>query len=142
MEDFNALIKTLFGENRISAIGCTGLLVLSLIGMIAAVLTPKIGGYAPLVGIGVAAMLILIIYGVVKNNRIAKVIAGVVLIIAGVCLGIFIVVDFLTSLKKGQSPMSKGMEGESYMTWVVIILASGLAMLGGGIYFLLGAIKH
>jgi len=142
VEDFNALIKTLFGENRISAIGCTGLLVLSLIGMIAAVLTPKIGGYAPLVGIGVAAMLILIIYGVVKNNRIAKVIAGVVLIIAGVCLGIFIVVDFLTSLKKGQSPMSKGMEGESYMTWVLIILASGLAMVGGGIYFLLGAIKH
>lgn len=136
------IVKEIFGEDRGMAIGCAVLSVLSLIGMIAAVLTPKIGGYAPLVGVGVAGILILIMYGVVKNNRIAKVIAGLALIIAGVCLGIFIAVDFLTSLKKGQSPMSKGMEGEGYMTWVVILLASGLAMVGGGTYFLLGAVKH
>jgi hypothetical protein len=141
MEEFNALIKTIFGEERGMGIGCTGLSILVLIGIVAAVLTPRIGGYALLVGIGVAALLMLIVYGVLKKNRIANVIAGLALIIAGVCLGIFIVVDLLTSLKKGQSPMSKGVESEGYLTWVVILLATGLAMVGGGL-FLLGAIKH
>lgn len=135
------IIKEIFGEDRGMAIGCAVLSVLSLIGMIAAVLTPKIGGYALLVGVGMAGMLILIMYGVVKNNRIAKVIAGLALIIAGVGLGIFIISDFLTAVKKGQSPMSKGVESEGYLTWVVILLATGLAMVGGGL-ILLGVIKR
>ena len=142
MDEFNALIKTIFDEDRGMAIGCTGLSILTVIGIVAAVLTPRIGGYALLVGIGVAALLILIVYGVLKKNRISKVIAGIVLIIAGVCLGIFIVADLLTSLKKGQSPMSKGVESEGYLTWVVFLLATGLAMVGGGFYFLVSAVKH
>ena len=127
-------------NNRASAISCSVLLVLALVGGITALLIPRIGDTAPLVGFGAGAILTLMVIGVLKKNRIAKAIAGVLLMAIGLVMTIFILFDFATSLIKGESLMSGNQTAGNYGVTVFIIFMFGIGFFGMGL-ILLGLMK-
>ena len=141
MEGFDAIVDAIFEGKRGYAIGCGVVLLLMIFGGITAVLTPIIGDYAPLIGLATVVLLTLIFIGIMKNNIIAKIIGGILLIIIGLGISIFIIYDFIQSIIKGQSLLSKGTWSTTYGVWVFIILATGLTMVGGGL-MLMGVIKQ
>lgn len=67
--------------------------------------------------------------------------AGILFVIIGMGVMLFIMYDFITSLIKGRSQASKGLTASNYGPLAFIILALGFALEGGGL-MLLGVIKQ
>lgn len=134
-------LKDEFRQHKGTYITCGVLALLSMFGGIMAILGPKIGeDKAALLGLGVIVFIILIGIGVAKGARLAKVIAGILLVVIGLGATGFILFDFLTSLLKGGSIMNRGLTAENYGTQTFILAMSGFGIFGLGL-FLLGVLK-
>lgn len=115
------------------------IIVLAIGGGIGALTQPLIGDYSMLAALGGIAIAVLIWIGLAKRARWAKLIAGILLIIIGFGISLFILFDFGSYLFKGTSLLS-GSGGGSYGQSVFIFLMIGLSILGGGLV-LVGIIK-
>lgn len=116
-------------------------IVLGIFGGTVALLEPKIGGYAALAGLAGALVAILVWIGLAKNARWAKVIAGTLLLIAGLGLTGFLIFDFATSLIKGESMLkTSAVSASGYGQSMFIMVAIGIAMVSGGL-MLVGWLK-
>ena len=130
-------IKKEFKQFRGCFIFLGVLLVIAIFGGLTALLEPKIGDYAPLAGLGGALLAILVWIGLAKNARWAKVIAGIPMAIGGLGISVFILWDFVTSFIKGESLLkTDAIAASSYGQSVFIILATGIALIGVGIYLI------
>ena len=113
------------------------ILLIALFGGVTQLTLPYLGDLAPVAGVGAMLIGILVWIGLARNARWAKVIAGVLLSILGLGVSVFIVYDFVTSLIKGESLLkTDAVSAFGYGQSVFIILAVGVAMLGGGLYLI------
>lgn len=134
-------LKRQFKEFRGCFIFLGVCIVLGIFGGTVALLEPKIGGYAALAGLAGALVAILVWIGLAKNARWAKVIAGTLLLIAGLGLTGFLIFDFATSLIKGESMLkTSAVSASGYGQSMFIMVAIGIAMVSGGL-MLVGWLK-
>ena len=134
-------LKSEFKQHKGTNITCGVLALLSMFGGIMAVLGPKIGdNNAALLGLGVIVFIILTSIAAAKGIRLAKVIAGILLIIIGLGLTGFILYDFVSSLFTGESIMGRGLDAGNYGTQAFLLAAFGFGIFGVGL-FLIGVIK-
>jgi hypothetical protein len=134
-------LKSEYEQHKGTYITCGVLALLSVFGMSMAILGPMIGeNKAALLGLGVIVFIVLTWIGVAKGARMAKVIAGILLMIIGLGLTGFILYEFVTSLFKGESMMGRGLTAENYGTQSFILAAVGFGIFGLGL-FLVGIIK-
>ena len=103
-------LKGEFKQHKGTYITCGVLALLSMFGGIMAVLGPKIGdNNAALLGLGVIVFIILTSIAAAKGIRLAKVLAGILLIVIGLGATGFILYDFVGSLFTGESIMGRGL---------------------------------
>ena len=134
-------LKGEFEQHKGTYITCGVLALLSMFGGIMAVLGPKIGeGNAALLGLGLILFIILTSIAAAKGIRLAKVIAGILLMVIGLGLTGFILYDFVGSLFTGESIMGRGLDAGNYGTQSFLLAASGFGIFGLGL-FLIGVIK-
>lgn len=79
----------------------------------------------------------LVPFSLSRGARWAKIFTGILLLILGVALTIFILYDFASSFIGGQGVFT-GSSGGTYGQVVFIIFMVGLALIGGGVFFLRG----
>ena len=91
-------------------------------------------------GLGVIVFIILTSIAAAKGIRLAKVIAGILLIIIGLGVTGFILYDFVSSLFTGESIMGRGLTAGNYGTQSFLLAVFGFGMFGLGL-FLIGVIK-
>ena len=102
-----------------------------------AILGPKIGeGNAALLGLGIILFIILISIGTAKGVRLAKVIAGILLVIIGLGLTGFILYDFVRSLFTGENIMGRGLTAGNFGTQAFLLAALGFGIFGLGYFSL------
>jgi hypothetical protein len=134
-------LKSEYEQHKGTYLTCGVLALLSMFGMSMAILGPKIGGNkAALLGLGVIVFIVLISIGVAKGARLAKVIAGILLVIIGLGVTGFILFDFVTSFFIGESIMGRGLTAENYGTQTFILAVIGFGLFGLGL-FLIGILK-
>lgn len=134
-------LKRQFKEFRGCFIFLGVCIVLGIFGGTTALLEPRIGGSAALVGLAGALVAVLVWIGLAKNARWAKVIAGSILLLAGLGLTGFLIFDFVTSLVKGESLLkTPAVSASGYGQSMFIMVATGIAMVGGGL-MLVGWLK-
>ena len=134
-------LKGEFKQHKGTYITCGVLALLSMFGGLLAVLGPKIGeGNAALLGLGVILFIILTSIGAAKGVRLAKVLAGILLIVIGLGLTGFILYDFVSSLFTGESIMGRGLTAGNYGTQSFLLAAFGFGIFGLGL-FLIGVLK-
>lgn len=137
MDDLKGELK----QHKGTYITCGILALLSMFGGIMAVLGPKIGeNKAALLGLGIIVIIILTSIGAAKGVRVAKVIAGILLLVIGLGLTGFILYDFVSSLITGESIMGRGLTAGNYGTQSFLLAAAGFGIFGLGL-FLIGVIK-
>lgn len=134
-------LKQEYEQHKGTFITCGVLILLSIFGMSMAILGPKIGeGKAAQIGLGVILFIILIWIGTAKGVHLAKVIAGILLIIIGLGATGFILFDFVRSLFTGENVMGRGLTAGNYGTQAFLLAAFGFGIFGLGL-FLIGVIK-
>ena len=130
-------LKDEFKQHKGTYITCGVLALLSMFGGIMAVLGPKIGeGNAALLGLGVILFIILIGFGSAKGSRLAKTIAGILLVVIGLGVTGFILYDFIGSLFTGENIMGRGLTAGNYGTQAFLLAAFGFGIFGLGLFFL------
>jgi len=130
-------LKSEFKQHKGTYITCGVLALLSIFGMSMAILGPKIGeDKAALLGLGVILFIILIGIGITKGARLAKVIAGILLVAIGLGLTGFILYDFIGSLFTGGSIMGRGLTAGNYGTQSFILALVGFGLFGLGLFFI------
>jgi hypothetical protein len=111
------------------------ILLIALFGGVTQLTIPYLGDWSAVAGFAATGLGILMWIGLARGARWAKIAAGIPLSIAGLGVSGFILYDFGTSLIKGQSLLRTPAVGAAaYGQSVFIILAIGIAMLGGGLY--------
>jgi hypothetical protein len=130
-------LKSEFKQHKGTYITCGVLALLSIFGMSMAILGPKIGeDKAALVGLGVIVSIVLIGIGAAKGARLAKVIAGILLVVIGLGVTGFILYDFVGSLFTGENIMGRGLTAGNYGTQAFLLAALGFGIFGLGLFFL------
>lgn len=113
------------------------ILLIALFGGVIQLTLPYLGEFSFLAGLAALSLGILVWIGLARKARWARVIAGAVLSIAGLGVSVFILYDFVTSLIKGESLLkTDAVSASGYGQSAFIILAVGVAMLGGGLYLI------
>jgi hypothetical protein len=98
---------------------------------------PYFGNLSFLAGLGALLIVILLWIGLAKGARWARLVMGILLLILGLAVSVFIIYDFITSLIKGQSILrTEAISAGNYGQSAFIVLAVGVAMLGGGVMLL------
>lgn len=113
------------------------ILLIGAFGGIFSALEPRLGGWAVLPALTVVASLILFWVSLAKGARWAKMIAGILLVLIGVGITVFIIYDFITSLIKGESLLrTDAISPGNYGTSAFIIFMFGLGAVGIGLLLL------
>jgi hypothetical protein len=132
-------LKKEFAEFRGCFVFIGIVLVIAIGGGIGALTQPLIGDLSVVAALGGIAIAVLIWIGLAKGARWAKMIAGILLIIIGLGVSLFILFDFGSYLITGHKMLS-GPGGDSYGQSVFLFLMIGVGLLGGGLV-LVGLIK-
>lgn len=134
-------LKSEYEQHKGTFITCGVLALLSIFGMSMAILGPKIGeDKAALLGLGVIVFIVLVWIGVAKGARLAKVIAGILLMVIGLGLTGFILYDFVSFLFTGESIIGRGLTAGNYGTQSFLLAAFGFGIFGLGLFFI-GVLK-
>jgi glucan phosphoethanolaminetransferase (alkaline phosphatase superfamily) len=134
-------LKREFKQNKGPLITCGIIFLFALLGGTIAILGPRIGeGNAALLGFGAVILIILISLGVYKGNKLAKSLAGILLMIIGFSLTVISLYDFVSSQVMGNSMFNRGLTAENYGVQMFILMAFGVGLFGLGL-MLIGILK-